>query len=264
MDNDTKRKILDMKITLKGRKRINIRENFYRNCDFVDNLTMSKIFNITQKKFTVEVLDRNEERFELHLFQDDISSGNNCIPLHCAVTDGYFEFPKYITEHEVKVTEKSDSNETPLYDVAEKSKLDVIRYSVKQGANVNDKDNNNRTPLHWAAVAGDLDVIIIGRVLPILLGVLGRNDNNETPLYIAIWEGRSDVIKYLVKKGSNVNEKDNRNWTPLYIALENSYLEFIRCMADLGANVRRMMNIMKHLIRISLILWKYSGVKPKL
>ena len=52
-----------------------------------------------------------------------------------------------------------------------------------------------------------------------------KSSLGDTPLILAVKKGNIQIIKLLLNKGANPNEKDDENnWTPLYWAINNIYI----------------------------------------
>ena len=77
--------------------------------------------------------------------------------------------------------------------------LDVIKVFVEKGADVKAADSDGKTPLHLAAYNGKLDVV---KYLVEEKGadVKAADNNGDTPLQWAVEEDHWDVVKYLEQK----------------------------------------------------------------
>ncbi|HBS86467.1 MAG: hypothetical protein A2W91_19825 [Bacteroidetes bacterium GWF2_38_335] len=64
-----------------------------------------------------------------------------------------------------------------------------------------------------------------------------RSPRGSTPLIIAAADGHTDLVKFLIKKGANVNAANNYGNTPLHYAAWKGDLESFRTLSEKGANM---------------------------
>lgn len=72
------------------------------------------------------------------------------------------------------------------------------------------------------------------------IGVLNlnkKNDAGQTLLHQAIANNQTEVAKYLVDKGADLNLPDTKGNTPLHIATQNNQTEVIKYLVDKGARL---------------------------
>lgn len=58
---------------------------------------------------------------------------------------------------------------------------------------------------------------------------------DSTPLILACKKNRSDIVKFLIKNGADVNKRDASNMTPLQHALELGYHDIAELLKSKGA-----------------------------
>lgn len=142
------------------------------------------------------------------------------------------------------VNEKSSDGETPLIAAIRYNPdpLTVTELLINSGANVNTPDAAGYTPLHCAVVLSDektafhLTGLLLSRGAS--AGSRGGYDQ-ATPLFNAC-SGRKniEVVKLLVKNGSDINAKDARGETPLHrAAFINNNTGIIKYLLETGADV---------------------------
>jgi ankyrin repeat protein len=75
--------------------------------------------------------------------------------------------------------------------------------------------------------------------------------NENCLLHIATAGGYSNIVKYLIANGANVNAKDTFEMTALHLASRNEQLEIVQCLIEKGADV----NSKDNSETFSCILW---------
>ena len=89
--------------------------------------------------------------------------------------------------------------------------------------------------IHDAAQVGDLAKVksLVGKNHDILSS---RDDRGITPLYYAALNGRTEVVKYLIERGADVNETLSNRMSPLHVAA-SKYKEIVLLLVNNGADV---------------------------
>ncbi len=94
-------------------------------------------------------------------------------------------------------------------------KIEVVKELLKRGANIEEKDKYGRTPL----------------IMGIFLELFYHLKWLIYFLFIASVLGHIEVVKELLDRGANIEEKDNDGWTPLiagiFLQLFNHFNWFI-------------------------------------
>ena len=120
---------------------------------------------------------------------------------------------------------------------------------LENGANPNEKDRLNRTSLHKASASHIDDGEIVG--IAKLLMSHGANVSvranyiddapddapSKTPLMIAASFGNNELVKLLLEKGANANDKNINERTALHMAANKGNIEIIKLLVENGANI---------------------------
>ena len=64
-----------------------------------------------------------------------------------------------------------------------------------------------------------------------------EDSSGRDALLMAAWQGNTDIVKYLVSQGVNVNTFDKNGRTPLSIASEFGYIDIVAFLLDNHANI---------------------------
>jgi ankyrin repeat protein len=67
---------------------------------------------------------------------------------------------------------------------------------------------------------------------------IGSGEGASTPLAKAAWEGRREMVKYLLAKGAKVDGRDGNGETPLMQAAQRDFDDVIAVLLAAGADVR--------------------------
>jgi ankyrin repeat protein len=95
-------------------------------------------------------------------------------------------------------------------------------------------DNNSSSlgkvqSFHDAAFGGDLETVRhLLKECPDL--AFSRNKRGATPLHQAAWEGRANVVEFLLANNVDANAKDQGAWTPLHMAARNGHDDVVELL----------------------------------
>lgn len=87
--------------------------------------------------------------------------------------------------------------------------------------------------------AGELDSVVYLISIKKVNIDIGRGSDAGTLLIRASWKGHLEVVKYLVKKGANINEQSEDRLTSLMAASNWGYLKMVKYLIERGAKVDR-------------------------
>ena len=117
---------------------------------------------------------------------------------------------------------------TPLMIHAESGSKDIVSYLVAHGADVHRKDAAGQTALHLAHNLAIVKILVDGGA-----NVNIQDDKGRTPLMIHAEKGNKDIVSSLVAHGADVHRKDSKGRT----ALHHSGSEIVKLLVDRGSNV---------------------------
>jgi ankyrin repeat protein len=166
-------------------------------------------------------------------------------PLLVAVDEGDVETVRTLLDRGGNANERGMRGETALMMAAARGHVDVAGLLLKNGTDINGTCSAGMTALMSAANARQAEMVKFlsdKGAAPNRKGPLGH-----TALLLAV-EGRPgqpampdmdlvSVVTALVKKGANVNARDERGFTVLWFALKEGNEDVIRVLLDNGAKV---------------------------
>lgn len=156
------------------------------------------------------------------------------VPLHWAAKYGGLDIVKYLlSKYAFSFKVKDHRGRTPLHYSSEFGHADVFQYFVDQMADINIVDNNGKRPVDLATKKNTIDVVKQGQLDKDLL-VACRNDivtvtrlieqganpnakdgAKRSALHYAAFEGKLNIVKYLLQQKADINNGDIDNKTPL-------------------------------------------------
>ncbi len=112
---------------------------------------------------------------------------------------------------------------------------------LSAGAKVNDLSEKGETALMIASGLGRLEVV--KALLNKGADVNQRcPDGNWTALYTAAEEGHSRVVRSLLERGASVDDWEPGGWTVLMVASEKGHFEVVKALLEKGAKVNDVSN----------------------
>ena len=97
-------------------------------------------------------------------------------------------------------------------------------------------DTNEWTALHTAASAGD--VLTAKTILQQHPEYLNATEAGaHTPLHVAVFDGRTEMVAWLIISGANVNAADVCGWTPLHTAASRGEMPAAKLLIGNGADI---------------------------
>ena len=172
-------------------------------------------------------------------------AGSFEFPLVAALCKKHFQVAELLLEHGGSVHVRNKRQQTVLHvalDQHDEVSLDAVLFILRHGADVNAQSDDLWTPLHLAVITEKLS--FTRALLDHQADVNSRNDQGQSPLHLLARLGTSqgeddgsDIVKLLLERGANVDEKDNNNATPLHFACYKKKLNIVRVLLDHGAKV---------------------------
>ena len=97
---------------------------------------------------------------------------------------------------------------------------------------VNSIDKTGETPLHKATQLGNLKMVKY--LIKAGAQMEEKNSKGKTSLHLAAVYGKSEIVKHLIEKGAMIEAQTNNGRTPLHLAKTP---EVAKCLVDNGAQI---------------------------
>jgi len=119
-----------------------------------------------------------------------------------------------------------------------------VRSLLDKGANLHLLNNvalhayndNERNPVHNAAKIGNLEILDL--LITFGADCNARDRRQETPLHLAVYNGYTEIINYLVsEKSADIEAQDIDGGAPLSWAAYENKREIAKQLLNLGANI---------------------------
>lgn len=157
---------------------------------------------------------------------------NGKTPLHCAIEfDELSMVDLLLTKKNINPFVEDNDGKTSLDYAKEEKKAEILK------ALINNKYGSEQDSLlHLAAMIGEINAVryLIRKGIDVNV----RNALHHTPLHLAAGIGHAEVVKILIREGNaEIDVFDARNQTPMHYAVNNKKLEIVKLLLKLGADV---------------------------
>ncbi|KAF5874813.1 putative nb-arc and ankyrin domain protein [Botrytis fragariae] len=130
---------------------------------------------------------------------------------------------------------------TPLIHAASNGNENIVKLLLENGAEINAKSESGCTPLYEAASWGHGHEAVVAILLKQSASTEVENKDNNGLLLkavkIAISEGKLSILKLLLEKTPNINQKGAMGQTPLFWAISSLNEDMVKLLLDKGASI---------------------------
>ena len=165
------------------------------------------------------------------------------IPMQVGIEWGKVNSTKAFFELGIPVDEKNSNGGSWLHSASRSGNVALMKLLVEKGCDINGLDANGTTPLNEAAFSGKLAAVELlidngAKVNPKDCLAEGCNRVEGSPLHNSVWRN-PEVVKFLIKKGANINAVNEQEQTPLHIAVTGRCIECVRTLIASGADINK-------------------------
>ena len=197
---------------------------------------------ILQKNLSEKNIERMRSALKSYLHPSNIN--NKCrhglTLLHHFVIVGDLESVKFLIFNGADLNIKDKKNETPLLTSAKYKHFEIAKFFLENGATEDSFSNEHLSVLHFAAESADLDFIKF--LIKKGLNIEAKDANFQTPLFWIYGDDNAILkIKLFLENGANINLRDKNGDTPLhsFINRHDCYppLEVVKFFLENGADI---------------------------
>lgn len=153
----------------------------------------------------------------------------------------YDDMVEFLIKNGAKLNLKDNEGKTALLWAASNSLLNA-KILVANGANVNEAANDGMTPFLQATLgvsSGKVPIemceLLRKNGAKVNAALTKKNAVGWTALHYAAANGDTELVKYLIKHGVNVNKSTGEGSTPLFLAKLGNYEEVVQVLNKAGA-----------------------------
>ncbi|XP_055634040.1 ankyrin repeat and protein kinase domain-containing protein 1-like [Toxorhynchites rutilus septentrionalis] len=154
--------------------------------------------------------------------------------LHLAAENGHSESVKYLIEESEMAHCRNGEGWTPMH--VKNGHMNVIRQLIDNKVDLEEKTNTGDTPLHIAAKFGKVEVVEFIFAHSALVD--SKNYNNESPLRIAVKHNQLYTAMELAARSVDMNADLGEGQTLLHVAVRNGSTDVLKWLISAGANHR--------------------------
>lgn len=133
-------------------------------------------------------------------------------------------------------TENQLSDQRSLGFAVDKGKVEIVEHYLHIGTDTN-IEVNHRTPLLFRAISLKHDRIAELVINYHLTNIFVTDRYDDNALNMAVCYNKINLVKLLLSKGFDINQKGQGGDTPLHSAVAYNYYEMTKLLLDHGANI---------------------------
>ena len=171
--------------------------------------------------------------------QDVTASGGYYLqPLVAALAGKHFQTADILRHNGADPNFRSAEMSTPLHSAASCGDLEVVKKLIEYDGIICAKDPEERTPFAHAFGSFFLKYPNVFRSqLKRGENINARDEDGTTPLHEASFRGSTEVVGLLLESGANINARAKDGTTLLHKASSGGSLEVARLLLERGANI---------------------------
>jgi ankyrin repeat protein/GR25 family glycosyltransferase involved in LPS biosynthesis len=145
-----------------------------------------------------------------------------------AIKQNHPEVAEVIREH--NAADKSYINSLFMH-AALKNNIAMVNRYLEAGAEIDHVFQGNITSLLIAVSKGNLELVenLVER---------GANVNISSPLFTSARNGHSEITKFLIDNGANIEALSNNNDNPIFAAVHNGHYQDVKYLLDAGSSIQ--------------------------
>ena len=197
---------------------------------------------------SVHVLQRHGVELNIETYSKGIGRDRDiwgrATALYLACSHGHSEVVQILLDAGADVNSRNCSMRTPLMQAARGGHSACVEQLLDHGADHMIRDINEFTPLHEASYSGVFGCLATQQILLDRGAHINASTyklfSGSTPLHLAVKGNHMECVRELVKRGANIEARNNYRCTPAHeAAFHNHTSDILRILVnDGGANIK--------------------------
>ncbi|MCB1178606.1 MAG: ankyrin repeat domain-containing protein [Leptospiraceae bacterium] len=158
--------------------------------------------------------------------------------LHIACQNGQLEIVKKLIAKKVDVNAKNHYSQPAIFTALNTSHYDankIVMFLLDNNANIDFDNGDGKDLFHHAAEQGSL--VLVQALIKKGKDINKKDDQEQTPIVYAFQNYKWDVVQFLVKSGADINSIDNEGKNALWHAINVADENAIQTLVNLKINL---------------------------
>ncbi|GAA0152028.1 ion channel [Lithospermum erythrorhizon] len=160
-----------------------------------------------------------------HLLKRDLdpneADSNGRTALHIAASNGYEKCVMVLLDYGADPNSRDSDGNVPLWEAILEKHEPVIRMLKDHGAKLSSGDVGQFACV--AAERNDLD--LLKQIIRHGGDVTCPRSNGTSAIHVAVTEDNIEIVKFLIAKGADIDQRDEHNWSPRDLAEQQGHEE---------------------------------------
>jgi len=159
-------------------------------------------------------------------------------PLHIACQKGFLDIIRLMLYHhnDMLIDDIEGNGKTPLILACENNHLSTVKHLINSGCNIYIRDNSGKSAIYYACNINNTDMI--KTLINVHADIMQYDNNTIYPLHLLCKNGNLEMVKLFVETlNADLECRDNNGYTPLYVAYINHQSQIIKYLIGKGCNV---------------------------
>ena len=242
-DNSMDNVYLISKIISYSTKNIKDMSNMYISNnwkDAIDNYTYDTWKRIVSEKLCINGVKKgNINIVEKCVTCMDIKQYKSHI-LCLAAEEGNILMVRYLLENNVNINEENDMNRTALHIATKKNNIEIVKILLEKGIDIQKEDCTNTNSIKLSLTYNNIDIfwLLANNYTKNYTDLNRKDSQGDTLLHYTILFKKYQISYFLIKKGADVNAKNNDLETPLIHAIYGAKCKYLtKLLLENGADV---------------------------
>ncbi len=143
-----------------------------------------------------------------------------------------------LSKNKENLESKNINGDTALIRAVVNEHKDIVELLLQEGADINTINESRDSALGLAAYLGKIEILeTLFALRADILEIEHKNNLGNTPLALASYNGQSQALEFLIKKGGDIETVNEKGNTPLITAVENNHVDAVKVLLEHNANI---------------------------